>query len=51
MAIMKALGQTNLQLTTQYVSLGRSHIREQVEKLNEMHLPSTMGLIQKPKVA
>ena len=24
-----------------YVALGRSHIREQVEKLNGIHLPAT----------
>jgi integrase len=33
-AIMKALGHSDMQMTMHYVSLGKSHIREQVEKLN-----------------
>jgi len=38
-AIMKALGHSDLQMTMHYVSLGKSHIREQVEKLNGIHVP------------
>ena len=38
-AIMKALGHSDLQMTMHYVSLGKSHIREQVEKLNTIQLP------------
>jgi integrase len=37
-AIMKALGHSDPQMTMHYVSLGKSHIREQVEKLNAIHL-------------
>jgi integrase len=37
-AIMKALGHSDLQMTMHYVSLGKSHIREQVEKLNSIQL-------------
>jgi len=37
-AIMKALGHSDLQMTTHYVSLGKSHIRDQVEKLNTIPL-------------
>jgi integrase len=37
-AIMKAMGHTDLQMTMHYVSLGKSHIREQVEKLNAIQL-------------
>ena len=33
-AIMKAMGHTDIKTTMIYVSLGKSHIREQVEKLN-----------------
>jgi integrase len=39
-AIMKALGHSDLQMTMHYVSLGKSHIREQVEKLNAIAIPS-----------
>jgi len=38
-AIMKAMGHTDIKTTMIYVSLGKSHIREQVEKLNGIHLP------------
>ena len=38
-AIMKALGHSDLQMTMHYVSLGKSHIREQVEKLNSISIP------------
>jgi len=38
-AIMKALGHSDLQMTMHYVSLGKSHIREQVERLNAIKLP------------
>lgn len=33
-AIMKAMGHTDIKTTMIYVSLGKSQIREQVEKLN-----------------
>jgi hypothetical protein len=36
-AIMKAMGH-DIKTTMIYVSLGKSHIREQVEKLNAIHL-------------
>ena len=35
-AIQKAMGHSDLQMTMYYVSLGKSHIREQVEKLNSI---------------
>jgi len=38
-AIMKAMGHADIKTTMIYVSLGKSHIREQVEKLNGIHLP------------
>ena len=37
-AIMKAMGHTDIKTTMIYVSLGKSHIRDQVEKLNGIHL-------------
>ena len=37
-AIMKAMGHADIKTTMIYVSLGKSHIREQVEKLNSIHL-------------
>jgi site-specific recombinase XerD len=37
-AIMKAMGHTDIKTTMIYVSLGKSHIREQVEKLNAIHM-------------
>jgi integrase len=37
-AIMKAMGHTDIKTTMIYVSLGKSHIREQVEKLNAIQL-------------
>ncbi len=42
-AIMKAMGHTDIKTTMIYVSLGKSHIREQVEKLNGIgiSIPST----------
>jgi hypothetical protein len=45
-AIMKALGHSDLQMTMHYVSLGKSHIREQVEKLNTIQLlpPAARGM-------
>jgi integrase len=45
-AIMKAMGHTDIKTTMIYVSLGKSHIREQVEKLNAISLisSSTRGL-------
>jgi len=36
--IMMALGHSDLQMTMHYVSLGKSHIREQMEKLNAIRL-------------
>jgi len=38
-AIMKAMGHADIKTTMIYVSLGKSHIREQVEKLNGIYLP------------
>ncbi|MCL5885369.1 MAG: tyrosine-type recombinase/integrase, partial [Deltaproteobacteria bacterium] len=41
-AIMKAMGHSDIKTTMIYVSLGKSHIREQVEKLNAIRvLPSS----------
>jgi site-specific recombinase XerD len=37
-AIMKEMGHTNIKTTMIYVSLGKSHIRGQVEKLNAIPL-------------
>lgn len=37
-AIMKAMGHTDIKTTMIYVSLGKSHIREQVERLNMIQL-------------
>lgn len=37
-AIMKAMGHADIKTTMIYVSLGRSHIREQVERLNGIRL-------------
>jgi len=37
-AIMKAMGHADIKTTMIYVSLGKSHIREQVEKLNGIQL-------------
>ena len=37
-AIMKAMGHADIKTTMIYVSLGKSPIREQVEKLNSIHL-------------
>jgi integrase len=39
-AIMKAMGHTDIKTTMIYVSLGKSHIRDQVEKLNTIQLLS-----------
>jgi integrase len=38
-AIMKAMGHADIKTTMIYVSLGKSHIREQVEKLDRIPLP------------
>lgn len=38
-AIMKAMGHADIKTTMIYVSLGKSHIREQVERLNTIHVP------------
>jgi len=40
-AIMKAMGHADIKTTMIYVSLGRSHIREQVEKLNSITVPKS----------
>jgi site-specific recombinase XerD len=37
-AIMKAMGHADFKTTMIYVSLGKSHIRDQVEKLNTIPL-------------
>ena len=37
---MKAMGHTDIKTTMIYVSLGKSHIREQVEKLNMISVPT-----------
>ncbi len=47
-AIMKAMGHADIKTTMIYVSLGTSHIREQVEKLNGIHVPE--ALTRKPSV-
>ena len=39
-AIQKAMGHKDIKRTVIYVSLGKSHIREQVEKLNGISLPN-----------
>lgn len=38
-AIMKAMGHADMKTTMIYVSLGKSHIRDQVEKLNAIPIP------------
>jgi hypothetical protein len=38
---MKAMGHTDIKTTMIYVSLGKSHIREQVEKLNTISAPTS----------
>lgn len=38
-AIMKAMGHADIKTTMIYVSLGKSHIREQVENLNSISVP------------
>jgi integrase len=51
-AIMKAMGHTDIKTTMIYVSLGKSHIREQVEKLNAIRLrPPAAGEIRALPVA
>jgi hypothetical protein len=35
---MKAMGHADIKTTMIYVSLGKSHIREQVERLNRIRL-------------
>jgi integrase len=44
-AIMKALGHSDLQMTMHYVSLGKNHIREQVEKLNGIQIQIAIPLV------
>jgi integrase len=50
-AIMKALGHSDLQMTMHYVSLGKSHIRDQVEKLNTIRIPTPPTTKRKSQVA
>lgn len=38
-AIMKAMGHTDIKTTMIYVSPGKNHIREQVDKLNGIYVP------------
>jgi hypothetical protein len=38
-AIMKAMGHTDIKTRMVYVSLGKSHIREEVERLNGIKVP------------
>ena len=40
-AIMRAMGHTDIKTTMIYVSLGKSHIREQVERLNRVYTATT----------
>jgi len=40
-AIMKAMGHTDIKTTMIYVSLGKRHIRDQVEKLNSIEIPAS----------
>jgi hypothetical protein len=40
-AIMKAMGHAYIKTTMIYVSLGKSHIREQVERLNAIAIPKS----------
>ena len=40
-AIMQSMGHTDIKTTMIYVSLGKSHIREHVEKLNGIYLHPT----------
>jgi hypothetical protein len=39
--IMKAMGHADIKTTMIYVSLGKSHIREQVERLNAIAIPQS----------
>jgi len=41
-AIMKAMGHTDIKTTMIYVSLGKSHIREQVDRLNSIFIPKSV---------
>ena len=52
-AIMKAMGHTDIKTTMIYVSLGKSHIRDQVEKLNAIRLlpPATQQIRALPALA
>ena len=40
-AIMKAMGHADIKTTMIYVSLGQSHIRDQVERLNGIPTPKS----------
>jgi integrase len=49
-AIMKAMGHADIKTTMIYVSLGKSHIRDQVEKLNTIPLlPLPANRIKTPQ--
>jgi hypothetical protein len=50
---MKAMGHADIKTTMIYVSLGKSHIRDQVEKLNTIRLlpPPTRVLRVLPAAA
>jgi integrase len=50
-AIMKTMGHADIKTTMIYVSLGKTHIREQVERLNGIHVPTMKNLFNKSNVA
>lgn len=50
-AIMKAMGHADIKTTMIYVSLGKSLIQEQVEKLNGISLPTMKGFINISSIA
>jgi site-specific recombinase XerD len=49
MALLK--GHADIKTTMIYVSLGKTHIREQVERLNGIHVPTMKNLFNKSNVA
>jgi site-specific recombinase XerD len=49
-AIMKAMGHTDMKTTMIYVSLGKSHIREQVERLNAISIPPSIPAPQQVNI-
>lgn len=46
-AIMKATGHTYIKTTMVYVSLGKSHRREEVERLNGIKVPPPLTIKEK----